>query len=236
METFIAQMLNQFESGKINRRELVRSIAVAAATLGAGGAALAHAQEQPAARTPAPKTPAQMQKVGELQAASKEAPLKATQVSHFRYTCKDYKPSRDYYQEVMGWRLVPGSDKGEGCTLAFYDKGVTPVGQTKGTPSGYVVLRNGWTPPTPPPPDKPNVTFAHIAYTVQFDKPLPNGKATWDKGSKGTQDGPLETMRNILTKRGLTGIREDTDCSFHVKDPTGYDLQISGVGMNGYDG
>src|SRR5262249_24154599 len=112
----------------------------------------------------------------------------------------------------------------------------TPIGQPKGTPSGYVEFRNGWTQPSPPAASTSHVTINHIAYTVQFDKPLANGKVTWDRGTSNDKAGPLETMRDILTKRELISIREDTDASFHVVDPNGYDLQISGVGMNGYTG
>jgi catechol 2,3-dioxygenase-like lactoylglutathione lyase family enzyme len=196
MKTYIAQMLNKFESGKISRRQLIGSISMAAAALGTGRTAFAQDAAPPAART---KTDAQKAKIAELMDARGSAPFSAIQVSHFRYTCKDYKPARDFYQRVMGWHLVPGSDTGSQCTLAFYQKGVTPIGQPKGTPSGYVIMRNGWTAPTPAPTGSttPKVVVNHIAYTVQFDKPLANGKVTWDEGSKGVKTGPLETMRDI---------------------------------------
>jgi catechol 2,3-dioxygenase-like lactoylglutathione lyase family enzyme len=50
----------------------------------------------------------------------------------------------------------------------------------------------------------------HIAYTIE----------TWDKNAVEAE----------LKKRGLTP-RPDTEDSFHVKDPDGFDLQISGKGM-----
>jgi len=146
MEGFVAQLLSQFESGKISRRQLVRSVTMAAASL---RAATAFAQEGGGQRG-SNKMPAQEAKTKELLMAYEEAPMQATQVSHFRYTCKDYKAQRDYYQEVMGWHLVPGSDNGSQCKMAFYPKGETPVGHEKGTPSPYVVFRNGWTQPPAP--------------------------------------------------------------------------------------
>ncbi len=235
MENFIAQMLNRFESGSISRRQLINTLAAAVGTFGATGTLVA--QDAPPQRGTQPKTKAQLDKVAELQAAQKEAPFKAMQISHLRYTCADYKLSRDYYQEVMGMHLVPGSDNGSQCKLAFYPKGETPLGQPKGTPSPYVLMRNGYQPPSAPPdPTKPRVNSGHIAYTVQFDKALSNGKVTWDKGTTGDANGALEVMRGILTKRGLANVRQDQDTSFHVTDPNGYDLQISGVGMNGYTG
>jgi len=50
----------------------------------------------------------------------------------------------------------------------------------------------------------------HIAYTIE----------TWDKN----------TVEAELKRRGLTP-RPDTEDSFHVKDPDGFDLQISGKNM-----
>jgi hypothetical protein len=50
----------------------------------------------------------------------------------------------------------------------------------------------------------------HIAYTIE----------NWDK----------KQVEEELTRRGLKP-RPDTDDSFHVKDPDGYDLQISGKNM-----
>jgi catechol 2,3-dioxygenase-like lactoylglutathione lyase family enzyme len=50
----------------------------------------------------------------------------------------------------------------------------------------------------------------HIAYTIE----------TWDKTAVEAE----------LKRRGLTP-RPDTEDSFHVKDPDGFDLQISGKNM-----
>jgi catechol 2,3-dioxygenase-like lactoylglutathione lyase family enzyme len=58
------------------------------------------------------------------------------------------------------------------------------------------------------PQTTPNIS--HIAYTIDH----------WDK----------KEVEAELLRRGLTP-RPDTDDSFHVKDPDGYDLQISGKNM-----
>jgi len=232
MEGFVAQLLSQFESGKISRRQLVTSVTMAAASL---RAAAAFGQEGGGGQRGSTKTPAQEAKTKELMMAYESAPMQAIQVSHFRYTCKDYKAQRDYYQEVMGWHVVPGSDTGSQVKMAFYQKGETPVGHEKGTPSPYVIFRNGWTQPTPPTAGKANVVINHIAYTVQLDKPLADGRVDWESNRKGVQGSVHEHMRDTLTKRNLANVRED-NTSFHVRDAQGYDLQISGVGMNGYTG
>lgn len=72
-----------------------------------------------------------------------------------------------------------------------------------GTEGGWLLPRNAREGTTPPKVD-------HIAFTI----------ADWNK----------ERVKAELEKRGLTP-REDTENSFHIKDPDGYDIQISGSGM-----
>lgn len=56
----------------------------------------------------------------------------------------------------------------------------------------------------------PTPRVDHIAYTIE----------TWDKNA----------VEGELKRRGLQ-VRPDTENSFHVKDPDGFDLQISGKEM-----
>jgi catechol 2,3-dioxygenase-like lactoylglutathione lyase family enzyme len=266
MENFIAQMLRRLENGEISRRQLVSSVTMVATALGTGSAAaFAQATAAAGAQVPAPpppKTPAQDAKSKELLAARKVAPAKALQVNYIRYTCADYKVSRDFYQEVMGMHIVPGSDSGSQVKMAFYPKGVTPIGQPNGIPSPYILMRNGFvaTPAPPavaegaPAPTLPKrVNPSHIAYTVELDKPLANGSPVWGRDTEMIRNpdktikmdekgnpipnmaGPFQTVKKILSDRGLNPSK-DQETSFHIKDPQGYDLQISGVGMNGYEG
>lgn len=67
----------------------------------------------------------------------------------------------------------------------------------------WLLPRNARQPGTAPKVD-------HIAYTID----------DWDK----------DKVKAELERRGLDA-RPDTDDSFHVKDPDGFDLQISGKGM-----
>ena len=108
--------------------------------------------------------------------------------------------------------------------LAFYGKDETPLGQPKGTPSPFIIARcrNPQAAPRGNAPANANggnrgaqqehqsqVTINHIAYTI----------ADWD----------TKKVEEILKARGLNP-RPDHE-SFHVTDPFGYDLQISGIGM-----
>ena len=72
-----------------------------------------------------------------------------------------------------------------------------------GDTSTFVIPRNAPQGSTPPRID-------HIAYTIE----------NWDK----------DAVKAELERRGLNP-RPDTENSFHIKDPNGFDLQISGKDM-----
>jgi catechol 2,3-dioxygenase-like lactoylglutathione lyase family enzyme len=72
-----------------------------------------------------------------------------------------------------------------------------------GDTNTFVIPRNAPQGSTPPRID-------HIAYTIEH----------WDK----------DAVKAELERRGLDP-RPDTDNSFHIKDPNGFDLQISGKDM-----
>lgn len=72
-----------------------------------------------------------------------------------------------------------------------------------GDSNTFVIPRNAPQGSTPPRID-------HIAYTIE----------TWDKNA----------VKAELERRGLSP-KEDTENSFHVQDPNGFDLQISGKEM-----
>jgi catechol 2,3-dioxygenase-like lactoylglutathione lyase family enzyme len=97
-------------------------------------------------------------------------------------------------------------------TRDFYSNlfGMKVVGDTGtqcnlilGDTNTFLIPRNAPPGSTPPRID-------HIAYTIE----------NWDKNS----------VRAELERRGLNP-QADTDNSFHVKDPNGFDLQISGKDM-----
>src|SRR5215831_15112415 len=89
MESVIAKLLQDFEQGKMNRRQLIQSLSLAAAA--AAGMA-------PAAR-----------------AAGK--PLEALYVNHISYEVNDYKKVRDFYVDLLGMKIT--EDDGKQCRLVF---------------------------------------------------------------------------------------------------------------------
>jgi catechol 2,3-dioxygenase-like lactoylglutathione lyase family enzyme len=79
MESVIAGMLEQFETGKISRRQLIERLAMAAL---AAPAATAAAQTAPA-----------------------KAPWKTVCLDHISFAVADYRKSAAFYQSLMGWEL-----------------------------------------------------------------------------------------------------------------------------------
>lgn len=89
MESLISKLLSDFEQGKMSRRELVHSLAMAA-TAGAA-APLASASPAPA--------------------------FKAVAVNHISYEVADYAKTRDFYVSLLGMKM--SHDDGQQCYLEF---------------------------------------------------------------------------------------------------------------------
>lgn len=206
MEAFVAQMLDKFEKGKINRRKLIETLALAATTIYGGGKAATSL---------------------EASSAGGRGSFKTLLVNHISYGCPDYRPARDFYMDLMGMEHVGDKkDDGRQATLAFGPKGSTPLNSPYGTPTTFLIIRNGQGTQAPTAPAAPGATPAqanppvkavvnHIAYTI----------ADWDQ----------KKVLEELTKRGLNP-REDSVNSYHVADPNGYDVQISGMKMSAFGG
>jgi catechol 2,3-dioxygenase-like lactoylglutathione lyase family enzyme len=218
MEALIARLLNDFENGRMSRRQLVQSLAMAAvaapfASAGAktGGIATGSASAPLPASLPA-------------------VPYKTVWLDHISFGCTDYKRSADFYTDLMGWTPVPGSDNGRQVILNVGDIGQIIVrnsarpsasaGASASAPPPATAGAQGRGGPRPP----VNAVIDHIAFGVE----------PWD----------TETVRAELEKRGLKP-REDTGGpdpiatakykSFHVRDPDGWDLQISNASKAHHD-
>jgi catechol 2,3-dioxygenase-like lactoylglutathione lyase family enzyme len=163
VEQIIAKLVREFEDGKMNRRQLIRSLTVAASAAVGGTAACTS-----------------------LEAAEPKG-FQAVEVNHISYVVADYKKTRDFYADLLGMKV--SKDDGKQCYLSF--------GNT------FLLPRNAR-------PDGKTPLINHVAYTID----------NWDK----------DKVEADLKRRGLTP-RPDTENSFHVKDPDGFDLQISGKDM-----
>ena len=105
MRQIIAKLLRDFESGFMNRRQLIQSLAAAAAPS--------------IALSPA--------------AAAPEGPVfKATGFNHVSYQVADYRKSRDFYAGLFGMNVT--LDDGMQCRLAFGDNILIARNRPSGTP------------------------------------------------------------------------------------------------------
>lgn len=93
METIIAKLVQEFEQGKLSRRQLIQNLTVAAAAVSA------------AAPTPA--------------AAAEGKVIRATNINHVSYQVTDYARSRDFFAGLFGMKV--SDDNGKQCRLSFGD-------------------------------------------------------------------------------------------------------------------
>jgi catechol 2,3-dioxygenase-like lactoylglutathione lyase family enzyme len=96
MEHIITNLLRNFEEGKINRRQLVRSLTVAASAAAAVGV-----------------TPS---------AFADEGTLKTIGINHISYRVANYGKSRDFYSGLLGLKV--SNDSGTKCRLTVGDIGI----------------------------------------------------------------------------------------------------------------
>jgi len=103
MENVIASMVEDFENGKVNRRQLIRNLALAVVGV--------HSVTSPDSLT------AETNSSKDSQAVFETAGL-----DHISYAVSDYGRSRDFYNDLMGWEVR--SDNGENqASLAIGDVG-----------------------------------------------------------------------------------------------------------------
>jgi catechol 2,3-dioxygenase-like lactoylglutathione lyase family enzyme len=98
METIIAKLLQDFEHGRLTRRQLIQTLALGVTAASAVGAA-------PAAAA----------------AAAEGTTFKAIAVNHISYQVADYTKTRDFYAGLMGMKVT--QDNGSQCYLTFGDHG-----------------------------------------------------------------------------------------------------------------
>jgi hypothetical protein len=177
MERLISKLVEDFEQGKVTRRQLVRSLAVAVV----GAPALATMTPEVLRASPG---------------AAKPASWRTVHLDHISYQVTDHVKSAQWYADLMGWTIRNQRDNQ--TTLAIGDV-------------GEIIIRNRRNPPAAG-SGGPQVmgTIDHISFGVE----------PWDK----------DAVKAELIDRGLSPRDDFQDGgfeSYHVKDPDGWDLQIS---------
>ncbi len=142
MEGFVAQKLNDFESGKISRRRLIETLTLAATTVCATEGA---------------------------KAQNPDATLKARLINHFSYTCPNYRVAEDWYSKLLN--LEPAGANDREVVLPLGKKGEQPYGVTaKDVPLTHLIIRTRETSAPPRSGQRPQAAsqavIDHICFTV----------------------------------------------------------------------
>jgi catechol 2,3-dioxygenase-like lactoylglutathione lyase family enzyme len=200
MKHIIAKLLQDFESGFMNRRQLIENLTIAAS---AAAAMTGSAEAQATGAAAIPKGPA----------------FKTVELDHISYQVNDYRVTRDFYADLMGMEVKNDNGKTQ-CELWFGNNML--LARNHFRPQGGAAAA-----PTPAPaapqaapggrgPRKPVTSLVdHISYRIY----------SWD-----TDQVKDELMRRKLLAENA---RPDTNggpdySSWHVDDPDGFNLQISG--------
>jgi catechol 2,3-dioxygenase-like lactoylglutathione lyase family enzyme len=198
MEQIITKLIRDFEDGFVNRRQLIQNLALAFSAA-LGGKAVA--------QTPAGRP-----------AGAVDSPFNTVAVDHISYQVNDYRVTRDFYAGLMGMEVKNDNGKTQ-CELYF---GNSMLLARNHRPRGGEAAAASTPPPAAPAAPQagsrpaPTSLVDHIAYRIY----------NWD-----TDQVRDELMRRNLLKES---VRPDTGggiagySSFHVSDPDGFNLQISG--------
>ena len=208
MENVIANLLNDFEKGKMTRRQLIQSIALIAASPAVAAAAQDAAQK--ASMIPPPKD---------------AAPWKTVWLDHISYAVTDYRRSAAFYRDLMGWEIK--QDEGtRQATLRIGDVGEIIIRNGRQTPAESTGTGGG------------NGGAATGGGQRGGGQPRPPVTGVINHISWGIQPWDTDKVKAELERRGLNPRPDMVGSnfkSFHVLDPDGWDLQISNQTKENHD-
>ena len=206
MESVIAGLLKDFEDGKMTRRQLIQSLALAAVAAAPGASALA----QTAAAQPKPPIPQAFEPTG----------WKTVWLDHISFQVSDYRRSAAFYRDLMGWTIRNDNGTSQ-ATLNI--NGI-----------GGIIIRNGRAPNAQAAAGAASSAAATAAPPAagaqgggRANRPPLTGVI--NHISWGVQPWDTDKVKAELEKRGLAPRPDmvgENFKSFHVYDPDGWDLQI----------
>ena len=106
MEHVIGKLLQDFDQGKMTRRQLIQSLVLVTAAPLAASAARA--------------------------GASDSRVIQAVDLNHISYQVADYAKTRDFYADLLGMKV--SQDNGKQCFLSLGDTFIIPRNRATGTP------------------------------------------------------------------------------------------------------
>jgi len=203
MSADLVTLFSAFDRGRLSRRQLLQALGLAVAVRPASAFAQGQCGGARAGTPECDPTPA-------------KPPFEATGwktvlLDHLSCQVVDYPKEAAYYAALMNWKIR--SDDGTQATLDIGDW-------------GGLVLRGGYQAPPPPAADAP----AAGAGGRGGGAPRPPRLAAFDGFCWGIEPWDAKQVEAELRKRGLTPVADNRGQdfqSFHVKDPDGFDLQIS---------
>ena len=200
MKADLETLLNQFDRGRLSRRQLLTALGLAVAVRPASAFAQGQCGGARAGTPDCDTTPAKLP----------FAPTgwKTVLLDHFSCQAADYPKEAAYYAALMNWPIR--SDDGQQAVLDIGDWG------------GFV-LRGGFQAP-------PAAAQPPAGGRGGRGGPRAPRLAVVDNFCWGIEPWDAKTVEAELRKRGLTPVADNRNGgfeSFHVKDPEGFDLQIS---------
>jgi catechol 2,3-dioxygenase-like lactoylglutathione lyase family enzyme len=204
MRTELSTLFNDFDRGRLSRRQLLMALGIAIAVRPASALAQGQCGGARAGTPECDPTPAKL-------------PFEATGwntvlLDHFSCQVVDYPKEAAYYAALMNWKIR--SDDGKQAVLDIGDW-------------GGLILRGGFqAPPPAPAADAPPAGRGG----GRGGAPRAPRLAAFDSFCWGIEPWDAKHVEAELRKRGLTPIADNQGKdfqSFHVKDPDGFDLQIS---------
>ncbi len=216
MESLVARLLKDFEAGRMDRRQLIQSIAAAAVAIAAP--ALARADQAPVGAPP-PNL-------------ANQPPMQFTAVSvdHVSYQVADYAKTRDFYVALLGMQVTDDDHRSQ-CQLHFGDHGSFILPRNRRQPG----LRSGGVANAAAP------AAQAPAMPAVAGQPAASARGLVDHISYKIADWNTDRVQAELERRGIKpyggrSFTPDTGgptgpenyASFHLEDPDGFNLQISG--------
>jgi catechol 2,3-dioxygenase-like lactoylglutathione lyase family enzyme len=207
MNEDLSKLFQAFDRGRLSRRQLLQALGFAVAVRPA--AALAQAGGRGGRNTaPRDTTPAKL--------PFESTGWKTVLLDHFTCEVEDYSKEAAYYNALMNWAIR--SDDGKQAVL--------DIGEW-----GGLILKGGYKAPPPTAAEQAaEQARAQRASGGRQRPPRPPRNARFNNVCWGIAPWNAKTVEAELRKRGLDPVADNRAGgfeSFHIKDPDGFDLQIS---------
>jgi catechol 2,3-dioxygenase-like lactoylglutathione lyase family enzyme len=204
MSVDLTALFNDFDRGGLSRRQLLKALGVAVALRPASAFAQGQCGGARASTPECDPTPAKL--------PFEPTGWKTVLLDHLSCQAVDYSKEAAYYAALMNWKIR--SDDGKQALLDIGDW-------------GGLLLRGGYqAPPALPAGDAP----AAPGGGGRGGGPRAPRLAVFDGFCWGIEPWDAKKVEGELRKRGLTPVADNRGKdfqSFHLKDPDGFDLQIS---------